>query len=135
MEGRKKGRYSEKEGRWNVRKVRNEERKKKTLDKFTIYPPHLFPQDFWRLVWDYNVKTVVLLGAFEASNEFPMFWPDSEEETIKCDQFKVAFREREDVTFSQNGPSIGVGMDFILQVSWSCTFRCCYCSCSCSDKS
>ena len=74
------------------------------------------PQDFWRLIWDYNVKTVVLLGAFEASNEFPMFWPDSEEETIKCDQFKVAFREREDVSFSQNGPSIGVGMDFILQV-------------------
>ena len=73
-------------------------------------------QDFWRLIWDYNVKTVVLLGAFEASNEFPMFWPDSEEETIKCDQFKVAFREREDVSFSQNGPRIGVGMDFILQV-------------------
>ena len=73
-------------------------------------------QDFWRLVWDYNVKTVVLLGAFEASNEFPMFWPDSEEETIKCDQFKVAFREREEVSLSQNGPSIGVGMDFILQV-------------------
>ena len=68
------------------------------------------------MIWDYNVKTVVLLGAFEASNEFPLFWPDSEEETIKCDQFKVAFREREEVSFSQNGPSIGVGMDFILQV-------------------
>ena len=68
------------------------------------------------MIWDYNVKTVVLLGAFEASNEFPMFWPDSEEETIKCDQFKVAFREREEVSLSQNGPSIGVGMDFILQV-------------------
>ena len=85
-------------------------------NRFLTISPNFFLQDFWRLIWDYNVKTVVLLGAFEASNEFPLFWPDSEEETIKCDQFKVAFREREEVSFSQNGPSIGVGMDFILQV-------------------
>ena len=32
--------------------------------------------DFWRLIWDYNIRTVVMLSQDDPQAGFPQFWPD-----------------------------------------------------------
>ena len=42
----------------------------------TQHPLESHKEDFWRMLWDHNAQTVVLLSKVDHTL-FPMFWPSS----------------------------------------------------------
>ncbi|XP_043212409.1 tyrosine-protein phosphatase 99A-like isoform X1 [Amphibalanus amphitrite] len=50
--------------------------------------PHTV-DDFWRMVWEHNVQTVVVLSPIDAQH-FPRFWP-SPDDDLDGDSFRVRF--------------------------------------------
>ncbi|XP_074603401.1 putative receptor-type tyrosine-protein phosphatase mosPTP-1 isoform X2 [Brevipalpus obovatus] len=78
----------------------------------TQHPLYDTISDFWQMIWDHNVQTIVILAPVIDEKEFPQFWPDKHEE---CDygSFKVKLTE-ETVTTRDSGGFVTT-RDFIMQ--------------------
>lgn len=57
----------------------------------TQHPTLEVKEDFWRMLWDHNAQTVVLLSALD-DKEFPTFWPLIDED-YELETFRVRFVE------------------------------------------
>eukprot|EP00095_Tigriopus_kingsejongensis_P008769 maker-scaffold151_size306168-snap-gene-2.8 protein:Tk08769 transcript:maker-scaffold151_size306168-snap-gene-2.8-mRNA-1 annotation:"unnamed protein product" len=54
----------------------------------TQHPMEQTVRDFWRMVWDHSIKTVVVLSPLQQSSEFGIFWPN-QQINIEVDSFRV----------------------------------------------
>lgn len=83
----------------------------------TQHPLKSTIMDFWRMVWDRNSTTVVILSQTDAE-EYVEFWP-AKSETMDCGNFKVTFTEEEEHPNHHD-------RDFLLestQDDYECTMR------------
>jgi len=55
----------------------------------TQHPTSLVKDDFWRMLWDHNAQTVVLLSPVEEP-DFPVFWPHRDSD-FELETFRVRF--------------------------------------------
>ena len=62
------------------------------LKEFIIsqHPIQDIKEDFWRMLWDHNAQTVVLLSTLKEN--FEVFWPSKDAE-FDCETFRVRFVE------------------------------------------
>lgn len=54
----------------------------------TQHPTLNVKEDFWRMLWDHNAQTVVLLSPSE--EDYPVFWPLREKD-FELETFRVRF--------------------------------------------
>ncbi|OTF75202.1 tyrosine-protein phosphatase 99A-like protein, partial [Euroglyphus maynei] len=64
--------------------------------------------DFWQMIWDHNVQTIVMLSSVIDEKEFPQFWPDKEDEA-DYGSFKVKLIEESRLMLNCENGSIGGG--------------------------
>ncbi|TRY69985.1 hypothetical protein TCAL_10021 [Tigriopus californicus] len=89
----------------------------------TQHPTEDTKHEFWRMLWDHNVQTIVLLSSMEDLTEFPIFWPILDEE-FDLETFRVRFIEKA----THEGHST---LDFVLsscQDDYELTVRVILCS-------
>lgn len=56
----------------------------------TQHPTLNVKEDFWRMLWDHNAQTVVLLSPIDDATDFPTFWPLREKD-FELETFRVRF--------------------------------------------
>ena len=59
----------------------------------TQHPDVETKNEFWRMLWDHNAQTIVLLSALNEDAGRPVFWPLMDEE-FDLGAFRVSFNER-----------------------------------------
>ncbi|XP_075676436.1 protein tyrosine phosphatase 99A isoform X4 [Dermatophagoides pteronyssinus] len=64
--------------------------------------------DFWQMIWDHNVQTIVMLSSVIDEKEFPQFWPDKEDEA-DYGSFKVKLIEESRLMLNCENGSIANG--------------------------
>lgn len=79
--------------------------------------------DFWQMVWDHNVQTIVMLSSVIDEKEFPQFWPDREDEA-DYGSFKVKLIEESRLVLSEGGSFI-TKRDLMLQSTQDDYELCC----------
>ncbi|KAI2797964.1 Protein tyrosine phosphatase, partial [Blomia tropicalis] len=79
--------------------------------------------DFWQMVWDHNVQTIVMLSSVIDEKEYPQFWPDREDEA-DYGSFKVKLTEENRLMLSEAGCFI-TKRDLMLQSTQDDYELCC----------
>ncbi|XP_046912035.2 protein tyrosine phosphatase 99A isoform X4 [Dermatophagoides farinae] len=64
--------------------------------------------DFWQMIWDHNVQTIVMLSSVIDEKEFPQFWPDKEDEA-DYGSFKVKLIEESRLMLNCENGGVGGG--------------------------
>ncbi len=95
------------------------------LQEFVVtqHPDAHTRSEFWRMLWDHNAQTIVLLSALNEDDGCPVFWPLLDEE-FDLEVFRVRFIER-------NVHSGHSTFDFVLsscQDDYELTVRIIHCS-------
>ncbi|UXI20835.1 hypothetical protein NH340_JMT06778 [Sarcoptes scabiei] len=81
--------------------------------------------DFWQMIWDHNVQTIVLLSSVIDEKEFPQFWPDREDEA-DYGSFKVKLIEENRLILNEGlGGSFVTKRDLMLQSTQDDYELCC----------
>ena len=90
----------------------------------TQHPTNETKAEFWRMLWDHNAQTIVLLtSSLEDQEAFPVFWPVMDEE-FDFETFRVRYNEKA----THSGHST---FDFVLsscQDDYEMTVRIIHCS-------
>lgn len=60
----------------------------------TQHPKEEYLEDFWRMLWDHNAQTIVLLSSVD-NEDFVQFWP-SKSSDLNLETFRVRFIEETD---------------------------------------
>ena len=79
--------------------------------------------DFWQMIWDHNVQTIVMLTTVIDEKEFPQFWPDREDEA-DYGSFKVKLTDESRLILSEGGSFI-TKRDLMLQSTQDDYELCC----------
>lgn len=79
--------------------------------------------DFWQMVWDHNVQTIVMLSSVIDEKEFPQFWPDREDEA-DYGSFKVKLTDESRIVLNEGGSFI-TKRDLMLQSTQDDYELCC----------
>lgn len=81
--------------------------------------------DFWQMIWDHNVQTIVMLSSVIDEKEFPQFWPDKEDEA-DYGSFKVKLIEESRIVLNESGgASFITKRDLMLQSTQDDYELCC----------
>lgn len=81
--------------------------------------------DFWQMIWDHNVQTIVMLSSVIDEKEFPQFWPDREDEA-DYGSFKVKLIEENRLMLSEGtSGSFITKRDLMLQSTQDDYELCC----------
>ncbi|XP_015791825.1 tyrosine-protein phosphatase 99A isoform X1 [Tetranychus urticae] len=78
----------------------------------TQHPLYDTVSDFWQMIWDHNVQTIVVLTPVIDEKEFPQFWPEKDEE---CDYGSFKVKLTEEITTSRETGGFVATRDFIMQ--------------------
>lgn len=79
--------------------------------------------DFWQMVWDHNVQTIVMLSSVIDEKEFPQYWPDREDEA-DYGSFKVKLVDESRIVLNEGGSFI-TKRDLMLQSTQDDYELCC----------